>query len=419
MSTLLRNAFLVDAWHRREEKTDIYLEDGCIKTIGKNLQVSAQDFLDLQGLTVIPGLIDVCAHIPNLHPYTIAAMLEAAVKGGVTSIVFAPDSEPVLDEPRLVEMLLESAAKIGLARAYCFGALTKNLDGKSLSELVALSEAGCLGFAMGDADMRDDILIQAIRYAATFDHLLWLRPFSRPMSLGGIAFDGEVAMRLGLSSRPHIAETAALAKLALLAEDTEARVHIGPLSLQKSVQFMTRFGKPWNITLSTTMAHLLFCEDHCAFFDSHLLVDPPLAAKEDRETLGEALNKSWIDLVYTDHRLFSKEAKARPFGEAKPGTAIYPYWLPLMLVWQRRRQLSLLEALRPITAAPAQILGIPGGMLAEGAPADLCVFAPEDPLDQDQCNPILSYLGKEEMLQGRVVYTFVGGRCVYSADNIA
>jgi dihydroorotase len=419
MSTLLRNGHLVDPWHCREQQADLYLENGKIQVIGSNLQIHADHVLDLQGLTVIPGLIDSYAHLPNQHPQTIANILEMAVKSGVTSIVFAPDSEPILDEPGLVEVLLENAAKLQLARAYCFGALTKNLDGQRLNELVALTESGCLGFSMGDAAIQDDILIQAMRYAATFDYLLWLKPCARAMTLGGIAFDGKVAMRLGLPARPHAAETAMLAKLALLAEDTEARVHIGPLSLQKSAQFMARFGKAWNITLSTTLTHLLFCEDHCAFFDSHLLFDPPLASLEDQEALNHALMQGRIDLIYTDHRTLSKEAKERPFGEAKPGTAIYPYTLPLLLLWQRRQQLSLIEAVRPLTTVPAQILGIPGGMLAEGAPADLCIFDQEKLLSANEDIPLFHHLDEgRHNLKGQVMYTFVNGRCVYSADHL-
>src|SRR5204862_1405230 len=202
----------------------------------------AERMLDATGLVVCPGLIDVSARLrePGLeYKATLESEMAAALSGGVTSLACPPDTNPPLDEPGLVEMLKHRARSLSLAHVYPIGALTDGLQGESITEMGELVHAGCIAFSQADAPLADtQVLLRAMQYAATFGYRVWLRPQDAHLSRGGVAHDGEIAMRLGLPPIPACAETIALGIIFALIRVTGSRVHLARLSTREGVDFV-------------------------------------------------------------------------------------------------------------------------------------------------------------------------------------
>src|SRR4051812_47244034 len=202
----------------------------------------ASETIDANGWIVAPGLVDLSARLrePGYeYKATLESEMQAAVQGGVTSLACPPDTDPVLDEPGLVEMLKHRAKQLNLANVYPLGALTTQLAGKELTEMCQLTEAGCVGFAQADFAIHDtQVLWRAMQYAATFGFTVWLRPEEPYLSKNGVAHDGEVAARLGLKGIPSAAETLAIASILHIARETGARVHLCRLSTAEGVEMV-------------------------------------------------------------------------------------------------------------------------------------------------------------------------------------
>ena len=383
----------------------------------------AQRTLDASGLVVAPGLVDLSARLrePGFeYKATLETEMAAAVAGGVTSLACPPDTDPVLDEPGLVEMLTHKARLLNLAHVHPLGALTARLEGKRLTEMVLLQEAGCIAFSQADVPVTDtQLLWRALQYAATFGFSVWLRPQEGHLALGGVAHDGQVATRLGLPAIPVSAEIIALQTLLQLVRDTGARVHFQRLSTARAVELLRAAkaeGLPVSADISAHHAHL--SEMDLGYFDSQCHVVPPFRSARDRDALREALADGTIDALCSDHTPVDDDAKQLPFGEAETGATGVELLLPLALKWAEESKLPLLKGLSRITADPARVLGIEGGRIGPGAVADVCIFDPErywkvgaDTLKSQGKNT--PFTGIE--LKGRVRYTLVEGQVVYEA----
>ncbi|MFO0444686.1 MAG: dihydroorotase, partial [Betaproteobacteria bacterium] len=241
MKILIRHGRVVDPASGRDETADVAIASGRVVGIG-TAAASASDFasdfaadrvIDATGLVVAPGLVDLAARLREPgqeHEGMLESELAAAAAGGVTSLVCPPDTDPVLDEPGLVEMLKFRARKLSRCRLFPLGALTRELKGATLTEMAELTEAGCVGFSQADVPLADTlVLMRALQYAATYGYTVWLRP--QDAALGrGVAASGAVATRLGLSGVPVVAETIALHVILELVRATRARVHLCRLS---------------------------------------------------------------------------------------------------------------------------------------------------------------------------------------------
>jgi dihydroorotase len=263
MKLEIRNGRVVDPATGRDERTNIYITDDRITSIGADFEAFAPDkIIDAAGKIVAPGLVDLSARLrePGYeHKATLETELMAASAGGVTTLVCPPDTEPVLDEPGLVEMLKRRGWTLNQARIYPLGALTAGLRGEKLSEMLELSEAGCIGFFQADKPITDTaVLYRAMQYAATYGFTVWLRPEDAHLARGGIAHDGEVATRLGLAGIPVSAETVAIATIVTLMRETGARIHLARLSSAAGVA-MVRQVKAEGLALSCDVGihHLL------------------------------------------------------------------------------------------------------------------------------------------------------------------
>ena len=216
-------AALIDPKNNIDAKQDLFIAAGKVVSIGNTPDgFVAKQVIDATGLIVCPGLVDLSARLrePGFeYKATLESEMKAAVAGGITSLACPPDTDPVLDEPGLVEMLKHRARQLNLTHVYPLGALTRQLQGKHLTEMCELSEAGCVGFSQADIAITDtQVLMRAMQYAATFGFTVWLRPEETYLARGGVAHDGEVATRLGLNGIPSTAETLAIATILRLAK---------------------------------------------------------------------------------------------------------------------------------------------------------------------------------------------------------
>lgn len=338
----------------------------------------------------------------------------------MTSLACPPDTDPPLDEPGLVEMLKHRARLPEFSRVYPVGALTLKLAGERITEMAELAEAGCRAFGQANQPIVDtQVLLRAMQYAATFDYPVWLQAQDPFLARSGVAHDGEVATRLGLVGIPVSAETIALATILQLARQTGARVHLTRISSSAGLQMIQAARKQGiAATCDVSIHHLHLCEHDIGHFNPHARLDPPLRAQNDRDALRRGLAEGSINAVCSDHTPVDDDAKLMPFAEAEAGATGLELLLPLTLKWASEMKLPLVTALARVTSDPARILGIDAGCLAIGAPADICVFDPEDfvritrdTLRSQGKNTL--FLGQE--LPGRVRYTLIDGKLAYSA----
>jgi dihydroorotase len=329
--------------------------------------------IDAKGLIVAPGLVDLSVHVKR---GTLASELAAAAAGGVTSIVCPPDTDPVLDEPGLVDMLRMRANAQHGAHLYPLGALTKNLAGTQLAELSKLAQAGCIGFSQADAPIADtQVLWRAMQYAATFGFTLWLRPEDAYLSKDGTAHDGEVSSRLGLIGIPSYSETVEIARIAEIMLGVSVKCHLSKISTARGVE-MIRAAKAQGakLTADVSIHHLHLTDIDIGHFNPNYRLTPPLRTVRDRDALIAGLRDGTLDCVVSDHTPRPREAKQVPFGEAAPGATAVELLLSLVLRLAESAKIALPDALATITSRAAKTAGIAAGSLSVGAVADVCVF---------------------------------------------
>ena len=430
MKILVKNGRVIDPASNFDEVTDIALAAGRIVSLrGTPEGFAANKVIDARGCIVAPGLVDLSARLRepgHEHEGMLESEMAAAVAGGVTSLVCPPDTDPVLDEPGLVEMLKMRAEKLHQSRVFPLGALTRGLKGEVLTEMAELTEAGCVGFSQADVALGNTQVMQrALQYAATFGYTVWLRP--QEIHLGrGVAASGPLATRMGLAGVPVAAETIALFTIFELMKSTGARVHLCRISSASGVALVREArasGLPVTCDVSINSLHLT--DTDIGYFDSRLRLSPPVRQQRDRDALREALADGTIDALVSDHTPVDNDAKSLPFAEAEPGATGLELLLSLACKWGQETGIGLQRALAVVTSEPARVLGgalgtlqASCGQLVEGGVADLCVF---DPLahwtvtdaglrSQGKHTPFSGY-----ELPARVRCTLVGGQLAYEA----
>ncbi|MBI5720088.1 MAG: dihydroorotase [Burkholderiales bacterium] len=436
MKTLIRGGRVVDPASGRDEVADVAIAADRIVRIGPGLAgrgFDAERIIDATGLVVVPGLVDLAARLRepgHEHEGMLESELAAAAAGGVTSLVCPPDTDPVLDEPGLVEMLKFRARKLSRCRVFPLGALTRGLEGAVLTEMAELTAAGCIGFSQADVAVRDtNVLMRALQYAATFGCTVWLRP-QDPWLGGGVAASGAVATRLGLSGVPVQAETIALHQIIELVRATNARVHLARLSSAAGVALVRAAkaaGLPVTADVSINSLHLTDVD--IGYFNADMRLTPPLRQGADRDALRAGLADGTLDALVSDHNPVADDMKNLPFGEAEPGATGLELLLSLALRWGRDSGLELARTLGCVTQGPVRVLGESIGSLAgsagrlvEGGVADLCLFdpgaewavAPERLRSQGRHTPF-SFAGSGMALPGRVCATLVAGTIAHES----
>ncbi|MEZ0309365.1 MAG: dihydroorotase, partial [Ramlibacter sp.] len=317
MKILIKNGRVIDPASNFDEICDVAVGAGRVVSIGKIASsFTPSKVIDATGCIVAPGLVDLAARLrePGYeHEGMLESEMAAAVAGGVTSLVCPPDTDPVLDEPGLVEMLKFRAEKLHQARVFPLGALTRKLEGEILTEMVELTEAGCVGFSQAEVPLANTQVMQrAMQYAATYGYTVWLRP--QEMYLGtGVVASGPLATRLGLAGVPVAAETIALHTILELVKATGARVHLCRISSAAGVELVRHAksqGLPVTCDVSINSLHLIDVD--IGYFDSRMRLNPPLRQQRDRDALREGLADGTIDALVSDHTPVDEDAKTLP-----------------------------------------------------------------------------------------------------------
>ncbi|MER2528753.1 MAG: dihydroorotase [Candidatus Competibacter denitrificans] len=425
MRTAICGGRLIDPAHRIDTLSDVFIAEGRIVGIGRPPEGFVADrVIDARRRIVCPGLIDLCARLRepgHEHKATIASETRAAAAAGITTLVCPPDTDPVIDEPAVVELIRRRAKATGKARVLALGALTHHLGGERLAEMAALKEAGCVGISDGGYPVSNTLVLRrALEYAATFDLTVFLTPLDGQLA-SGIAHEGPIATRMGLPGIPAAAETGALARDLELIRDMGVRVHFGRLTCARSVELIARAqADGLAVTADVAIHQLHLTELDLAGFDSRCHVRPPLRRAQDRDALRAGLVSGVITAICSDHQPHEPDAKQAPFGDTEPGISGLDTLLALSLRLADDDALPLPVVLERLTCGPARILGLDYGQLQTGAVADLCVF---DPALAWQATPPMwhshgqnsPFLGWE--LQGQVTHTLLAGQVVYEREG--
>ena len=388
MKILIKGGRVMDPASGFDQICNVALQEGNITAID-NIpdNFSPDKTIDASSCIVAPGLVDLAVRLGepgHEHAHRLESELAAAVAGGVTSLVCPPDTDPVLDEPGLVEMLKYRAEKLHRSRVYPLGALTRALAGEVLTEMVELTQAGCIGFSQAEVPLGNtQVLLRALQSASTFGYTVWLRPQDRDLGNGVVA-SGPLATRMGLSGIPVAAETIAVHTIVELMRATGARVHLCRLSSAAGIAVVrTAKAEGLELTCDVSIHSLHLTDIDIGYFDSRARLNPPLRQQRDRDAIGAALADGTIDALVSDHTPVDEDGKTLPFAESVPGATGVELLLGLAFKWARQSGVGLARALAVVTCEPARVLGgalgslqPSAGRLVVGGAADLCVFDP-------------------------------------------
>lgn len=420
---IIRGGRVIDPDSGFDAIADVFIENGLIAAIGEPPEgFAAADAIDAIGLTVCPGLIDLAVRMrePGLtHKADIASEAAAAIAGGITTLGCPPDTQPIIDTAAVVEYMCHRAQASGI-RLAPFGALTQGLGGQFLSNMASLKQAGCVAVSDGGHPVASShALRQAMEYARTFDLPVLLTPRDSGLSEGGLMHEGSVATRMGMAGIPQAAETAALGRDLALVEQTGARTHFGRLSTGRGAELIRRARRDrLPVSADVAIHQLFFTEQDLWDFNAMFRVDPPLRTALDRDDLRRAVADGTLALC-SDHQPHETDAKNAPLASAATGLSGLDTLLALVLRLVDEDVLPLRAALARVTIDPARILGLAGGAIAAGRPADLCIFDPHavwrlQPDSMRSRGKNSPFIGWE--FTGQVRYTIIGGKRVYRSD---
>ncbi len=385
MSTtiLIRGGQVIDPSQEIDEVTDVMIADGRIAALGRSTPRSANEIIEARGLIVAPGLIDMHVHLrePGQEEReTIATGTAAAVAGGFCAVACMPNTDPPLDSDAQIEFVLRQAARTASCRVYPVGAITKGRQGLELAEMGLMLRAGAVAFSDDGHGIQDaGVCLRAMQYVGMFDRLLIQHCEDRSLAGRGCMNAGAVATRLGLPGIPALAESVMVQRDLALARHTSVRYHVAHISTAAAVD-LVRQAKAAGQRVSTEVCphHLLLTEEACTGYDANFKVNPPLRTKADVAACLEGLRDGTIDCLVTDHAPHSYQDKEMGFQEAPFGIIGLETALPLLIkALIEPKVLDWPQFIRCISTNPARLLGVPGGTLAVGAPADVTLIHPE------------------------------------------
>lgn len=421
---LLANARLLDPASGLDAPGALLLRDGLIADLGPKVEKPADaEVVDCAGACLAPGLVDLRAALgePGAeHRETIASAALAAAAGGITTLCVLPDTEPTLDDPALLSFMIRRGEATGSVTLLPYGAATKRCEGRELAEFGLLREAGAIAFTDGARAIGSARLMRlALSYARGFGAFVVQHPEEPSLANGGTATEGELASRLGLPGIPAAAEAMMVARDIALARLTGGHVHFAHVSTGAALDLI-RAAKTEGLRVTCDTAPPYFDLNETAIGDyrTYAKLSPPLRREEDRLAVVAALADGTIDAIASDHQPRDADDKRLPFVQAEAGGAGLATLLGVTLARVHGGDIGLLDALALLTCKPAALLGLPGGRLAKGAPADLVLFD----LERGWKVEAGRLPGKAQnspfdgrALEGRVRGTWKAGRRVFSA----
>ena len=384
------------------------------------------EIVDCGGHCLAPGLVDMRAHLrePGAeHKETLASASRAAAAGGVTSVACLPDTDPPIDQTALIEFVARRARETSLVKVYPVAAITRAREGRALTEIGLLKEAGAVGFSDADRAVTDSrVMLRALAYARAVGALIMQHPEDHALTAGGAMNDGELATRLGLAGMPAVAETIVVERDLRLAAAAGAPYHVAHLSTADAVAAVRRAkaqGLP--VTCATAPHYFTLNENAVADYRTFAKVRPPLRGEDDRLAIVEGLADGTIDAIASDHAPHDQDSKRTTFAQAAFGIVGIETMLSLSLALVHDGRLGLPAALDKLTAAPARLLGLEQGVLARGAPADLVLIDLERPwvVDPDALHSKSKNAPYDgHAVQGRALRTVVGGETVFPFEEV-
>jgi dihydroorotase len=422
---LLTNARIVDPSRDLDIDGDLLIADGVIRDARRGIGAAGvpegTEIIDCRGKVAAPGLIDMRAFVgePGAeYRETFASASHAAAAGGVTTIVSQPDTSPAIDEPAMVDFVLRRARDTAIVHVHPMAALTKGIRGLEMTEIGLLKAAGAVAFTDGAKSVTNaQVMRRALIYARDFDALIVHHTEDPDLVGEGVMNEGEFAARLGLVGVPDAAETVILERDVRLVALAQSRYHAASVTCADSLEVLRRAkdaGLP--VTAATSINHLTLNEIDVGSYRTFCKVTPPLRREADRKALAAALASGLIDVVMSDHNPQDVETKRLPFAEAAPGAIGIETMLVTGLRLVHSGDITLPALLKAMSTRPAALLGLAGGTLRPGSPADIVVFDPDAPwiLDPTELKSKCKNTPFDEArLQGRVVRTIVAGRTVF------
>ncbi|MCG6966322.1 MAG: dihydroorotase [Chromatiaceae bacterium] len=426
MSISIINGRLIDPAHGIDDRLDLHIDGEVVVAVGDApAEFAADEIIDARNQVICPGLVDLAASLrePGYeHKATLASEAAAAARSGITTLLCTPDTNPVIDNAAVVELIHRMARKLAQARILATGALTRGLNGEHLSEMAALKQTGCVAVSNAHYPLASTLVERrALEYAATFGLTVFLRSEDRHLRAGGCVHEGVVSTRLGLPGIPSAAESVAVARDLALAQHTQAKVHFRNLSTQTAARMIREAQASGILVTADVAAHQLHLTDmDVDGFDAECHVSPPFRTLSDREALRRAVADGTITAICSDHQPHEPDAKQRPFPETEAGISGLETLLGLTLRLVEEKVLDLPTALARVTQGPADILGLPYGRLGIGSPADVCIFEPEQRWTLDSADMLSE--GRNTPFDGwdfpgRISHTIFNGRVVYRATD--
>jgi dihydroorotase len=428
---LLKSVHLVDPAASRNGEFDILIEGDRVVAIGRGLPTADARVVELpRGLVVTPGLIDMHVHLREPgqeHKETIATGTASAVTGGFTAVACMPNTDPINDSASVTQFIVKRAAEAGLARVYPIGAVSMGSKGEQLTEIGDLRAAGCVAISDDGRPVSTALMVRrALEYASMFDIPLVEHCEEPSLKGDGVAHEGPVGGMLGLRGIPGAAESIMAERDISIAEMTGGRVHIAHMSARQSLRAVqTGKSRDIRVTCEVTPHHFVLTDEALAEhggYDTNLKMNPPLREEADRVAMIEGLKDGSVDAIATDHAPHHADEKALEFDRAPFG--IVGLETAVSLCFDRLVHpgvIGLPRLIELLSANPARILGVPGGTLVEGGPADITVLAP----DASVTVHAAAFRSKSKntpfngwTLRGAVAATMVGGRVVYVNDAV-
>lgn len=421
----ISNVRVIDPSRRLDERGAILIIDGRIIAAGPEAQSTAEPdgclSVDGKGQVACPGLVDMQVRIgePGAdHLETLASASQAAAAGGVTHIGILPDTDPVIDDPALVDFLMRRARDTAIVHVHPIAAITKGLAGHEMAEIGLLKEAGAIAFSNGRHPIASaGIMRQVMTYARDFDALVIHQPEDPDLRGSGVMHEGETSTRYGLPGIPTEAELVMLDRDLRIARLTGGRYHVAQISSAESVETVRRAkASGMAITVGVSINHLSLVETDIGQWRSFLKLSPPLRTAEDRDALIGAVADGTIDIIVSDHDPQDVERKRHPFAEAHDGAIGLETLMPASLKLGAQYGVNLIDIIEKLSTTPARILGLNAGTLQPGSPANIVLFSLEEPWVLDR-QTLLSRSKntpfEDTRFSGRVQTTFVDGTRVF------
>ena len=422
----ISNTRLFDPASNLDEIGNILFNEEGIIACGKDIPLP-QDVttIDGTGLVTTPGLVDMQVFIGEPggeYRETLATASQAAAAGGVTTMIMMPDTQPVIDDAALVDYISRRARGTALVNVHPMAGITKGLDGLMMNEFGLLHEAGAVAFTDGSRSvMNARIMQKAMSYAANFNALIMHHAIDTNLVGEGVMNEGELAIRLGLSGIPVIAETIMIERDIRLVEATGARYHIAQISSRKSIDIVRQAkDKGLPVSCGVSSNHLMLNQNDVENYRTFAKLMPPLRTEEDRQALIEAIADGTIDVIVSGHNPQGEDAKRRPFGEAEFGSIGVETLLAAGLTLHHEVKVPLTRLIEAMSTTPARLLGLSAGTLSIGHPADLILIDIDAPwiVDADNLHSRSRNAAIEgRKVQGKVTETIVSGKTVFSNND--